>query len=206
MLVPSGVPSQRQILPLDGGHDPGGRAHGPHVGAISATDSLSWGWGKEDCPLPSPHERAEEWSLVDRRAVVERLRASPEFVLAKARTDLRRLARRRGISPATLRLPRGWPGRLVPLRNRNTAGVTGCCIEVHDLAVSKFLANREKDVEFCDALLRSGRIEADVLRARLEETECTPAERARILMHFGRLAAETERPASDAGGSAEPDR
>ena len=40
-------------------------------------------------------------------------------------------------------LPSGWRDRLVPLRNPNTRGATGWCLEVHDLAIAK-VAGREK--------------------------------------------------------------
>src|SRR3989441_2277793 len=53
-----------------------------------------------------------------------------------------------GVAVETAVLPAGWQGRLVPVRNSNTGGGTGLCLEVHDLAVSKLVAGREKDVDF----------------------------------------------------------
>jgi hypothetical protein len=38
--------------------------------------------------------------------------------------------------------------RLIPISNENTRGVTGLCLEVHDLCASKLIAGREKDLEF----------------------------------------------------------
>jgi hypothetical protein len=46
----------------------------------------------------------------------------------------------------TARLPEGWRDRLVPIRNANTGGGTGLCLEIHDLVVSKLMAAREKDL------------------------------------------------------------
>jgi hypothetical protein len=42
------------------------------------------------------------------------------------------------------------------------------CLEVHDLWISKAIANREKDIEFCRALLSAGIVERTTLRSRLE--------------------------------------
>jgi hypothetical protein len=53
-----------------------------------------------------------------------------------------------GVGPETAVLPDGWRDRLVAVRNANTRGATGLCLEVHDLAVAKAVAGREKDGEF----------------------------------------------------------
>ena len=51
-----------------------------------------------------------------------------------------------GIGKDTAVLPEGAFNRLVPLSNTNTRGSTGWCLELHDLAVSKLVAGREKDI------------------------------------------------------------
>jgi hypothetical protein len=76
-----------------------------------------------------------------------------------------------GVAESTAVLPVGWRGRLVPIRNENTRGATGWCLEPHDLAVSKLVAGREKDLEYVGALFRHGMISADTIGRRLEETE-----------------------------------
>jgi hypothetical protein len=68
-------------------------------------------------------------------------------------------------TPATL--PQGWSDRLVPVRNDNTGGVTGWCLEVHDLAVSKLVAGRERDIEFVRVLLDERMVEPRVLDERV---------------------------------------
>ena len=50
-----------------------------------------------------------------------------------------------GVSPTTATLPTGWERRLFPISTPNTDGATGWCLEVHDIAVAKYFANREKD-------------------------------------------------------------
>ena len=61
-----------------------------------------------------------------------------------------------GVDETTATLPKGWTERLVPIRSENTGGATGWCLEVHDLAVSKLVAGRTRDVEFLQVLLREG--------------------------------------------------
>jgi hypothetical protein len=48
----------------------------------------------------------------------------------------------------TATLPKGWRGRLVNLPPGDTDGVTGLCLDPHDLAIAKYVAGREKDVAF----------------------------------------------------------
>ena len=62
--------------------------------------------------------------------------------------------------------PPGWRDRLIPYRNENTNGVTGWCLEIHDLWTAKIAAAREKDYSFCRALLRAGLVDPDVLHDR----------------------------------------
>lgn len=58
-----------------------------------------------------------------------------------------------GVSPTTATLPPGWQDRLIKLTNENTNGAIGWCLEPHDLAFSKLVARREKDLKFVTALL-----------------------------------------------------
>jgi len=81
-----------------------------------------------------------------------------------------------GVSQETAVLPAGWHERLVPVRNENTGGGTGLCLEIHDLAVSKLVAGREKDLGFLDALLRHHLVQSPVLRERLAKM-ALPADR-----------------------------
>jgi hypothetical protein len=74
----------------------------------------------------------------------------------------------RGVVESTARLPDGWQARLVPFDTPGTRGVTAWCLELHDLWVSKAVAGREKDREFCMALVRRGVVMPDVLSARLD--------------------------------------
>lgn len=72
-----------------------------------------------------------------------------------------------GVVESTARLPEGWRERLVRFETPATRGVTAWCIELHDLWVSKAVAGRHKDIEFCRALLQRGVVGSQVLRERL---------------------------------------
>lgn len=76
-----------------------------------------------------------------------------------------------GIGEATLKVPDGWRERLVPFANDNTNGVTGFCLEPHDLAASKLAAGRAQDWEFVRALLGAGLLDDALLIRRVKETQ-----------------------------------
>lgn len=80
-----------------------------------------------------------------------------------------------GVGPDTATLPRGWQRRLVRVDNANTNGYAGLCLEVHDLAISKYVAGREKDREFTRELARHGLIDRLTLQKRLSVTNLEPA-------------------------------
>lgn len=60
------------------------------------------------------------------------------------------------VDESTAKLPKGWKGRLVNLPVGNTGGVVGLCLEPHDLAISKYVARRAKDLQFTRELARRG--------------------------------------------------
>ncbi len=59
-----------------------------------------------------------------------------------------------GVSENTAVLPAGWRDRLIRYESPATNGVVAWCLELHDLVISKSIAARPKDDEFCRALLR----------------------------------------------------
>jgi hypothetical protein len=72
-----------------------------------------------------------------------------------------------GVGVETAILPEGWRERLVRLSTPGTRGATGLCLEVHDLAVSKLAAGREKDIEYVQVLVATGLARRDVIAARI---------------------------------------
>lgn len=93
-----------------------------------------------------------------------------------------------GVGPETAILPTGWRSRLVAVCNENTRGTTGWCLDPGDLAVSKLLAGREKDLDWLQDLLDHRLVSAGIIRQRLEETELEkPGQRDIALARLERL-------------------
>jgi hypothetical protein len=92
-----------------------------------------------------------------------------------------------GVSLTTATLPAGWQDRLIPIDNPNTNGYVGLCLEIHDLLVSKYCAGRDKDLEFCEAVVRAGLVRLAVLEERLGSTSCDDGVRSRVA---ARIAAD----------------
>lgn len=94
-----------------------------------------------------------------------------------------------GVSETTATLPSGWRERLVRVSNANTAGVAGLCLDVHDLAISKYVAGRPKDLDFTALLARHALTRKEVLTERLARTSLAPELRklvaGRIRRDFG---------------------
>ncbi|MBM4270282.1 MAG: hypothetical protein FJ144_27365 [Deltaproteobacteria bacterium] len=89
-----------------------------------------------------------------------------------------------GVGETTAVLPAGWQDRLVVLRNENTRGATGYCLEVHDLLVSKAVAGREKDRAFIREAIRHGMVDLQTLLERLEQTPIDIARRRALGERF----------------------
>ncbi len=74
-----------------------------------------------------------------------------------------------GVDETTAVLPRGWKDRLIAVRNSNTRGVTGWCLEPHDLVLSKCVAGREKDVRFLKDALAAKIVTSSALEERIKD-------------------------------------
>ena len=85
-----------------------------------------------------------------------------------------------GVDEHTAVLPGGWKERLVAVKNENTRGNIGWCLEPHDLAVAKAVAGREKDLLFLREAARSGLVGRETLLERLASTEVDDALRSRV--------------------------
>lgn len=72
-----------------------------------------------------------------------------------------------GVVESTATLPAGWRRRLVRFASPATNGVIAWCLEPHDLWISKAIAGRPKDLEFCRAVVEHVIVRQDVLRKRL---------------------------------------
>jgi hypothetical protein len=81
---------------------------------------------------------------------------------------------------ATVKLPKGWRSRLIELPRGESGEVRGACLDPHDLAISKYVARREKDLQFTKALARRGYISRRRLLELLKATAVAEETRARI--------------------------
>jgi hypothetical protein len=85
------------------------------------------------------------------------------------------------VTPDLAAFPEGWSDRLMPFCTRRTGGVTGWCVELHDVAASKLSAGREKDLRYVAALLKAGLIKPGVLKKRIVTLPITPASKDEVL-------------------------
>lgn len=90
-----------------------------------------------------------------------------------------------GVGPETASLPQQWRNRLVRVENANTAGTIGWCLSPVDLAVSKLLAGREKDMEFVRVMLQAGLASESAIRA--VGVELTSAQAALVTDRLSRV-------------------
>lgn len=93
-----------------------------------------------------------------------------------------------GIGSDTAVLPAGWRDRLIWLKNENTGGAAGLCLEVHDLAVSKLVAGREKDLSFIGNLLHYHLAQAAIIAERLNSAALDDARCELCLARLRRIS------------------
>ena len=74
------------------------------------------------------------------------------------------------VDEGTAVLPKGWKGRLVNLPAGDTGGVRGLCLDPHDLAISKYVAGRDKDRIFTQELAKRGLLDREKLLVLVEQT------------------------------------
>ena len=92
-----------------------------------------------------------------------------------------------GVAEETAVLPAGWKDRLIAVHNQNTGGGTGLCLEVHDLAVSKLVAGREKDLSFVGGLLHHRLAQPETIQQRLLATSLADERRELCIARLKRL-------------------
>lgn len=92
-----------------------------------------------------------------------------------------------GVAETTAILPAGWKERLIPVRNENTGTGCGLCLEVHDLAVAKLVAGREKDCSFVAALLQQKLANAALIEPRLRASSLSGERLGLALARLRRL-------------------
>lgn len=85
-----------------------------------------------------------------------------------------------GVDETTAVLPAGWRERLILVTGDNTRFVRGWCLEIHDLAIAKYVAGREKDLDFTQSVVQHAMVQREVLEQRLAVTSVS--DRLRVLI------------------------
>ncbi len=96
-----------------------------------------------------------------------------------------------GVGPKTATLPPDWQARLIVVRNDNTRGIAGLCLEVHDLAISKYVAGRAKDLQFTRELARNRLTRQRTLLERVAATKLVAALQKVVV---GRIRRDFDKP------------
>jgi hypothetical protein len=92
-----------------------------------------------------------------------------------------------GVGPETAVMPADWMKRATL---HYIGEVTAICPDVHDLAVSKCVAGRDKDADFVRTLLRVRMIEPDILSSRIRALDAAAQPVEAIVAWAARRAEE----------------
>jgi hypothetical protein len=95
-----------------------------------------------------------------------------------------------GVGPETAVLPTDWMSRVHRVQNANTNERVAYCLDVLDLFLSKAIATRTKDREFCKALLEYKYVEPASLIALVPLMPVDEAGRRRLRATIRRWAKE----------------
>ncbi len=98
-----------------------------------------------------------------------------------------------GVSEATAVLPNNWKDRLVTVQNSNTNGYKGLCLDPHDMAISKLVAGREKDLDVCSILCDNSLLNKQTLLDRLKITPVDDAITSQITKYINLVTKNTSR-------------
>jgi hypothetical protein len=96
------------------------------------------------------------------------------------------------VDESTALLPKGWKARLVNLAPGDTDGVRALCLDPHDLALSKYVARRDKDVVFNRELARRGIVSMKQLLALLDKLPVVDEQRQRIRRYVAQDFADSK--------------
>jgi hypothetical protein len=92
-----------------------------------------------------------------------------------------------GMWEDTATLPEGWRERLTKIQNENTRQVTALCLDLHDLAVSKLAAGREKDRDFLREMYRHDMLDGHLVLKRIDLLAVEVEEKSLIRERWERI-------------------
>jgi hypothetical protein len=74
-----------------------------------------------------------------------------------------------GVEVSTAVLPAGWEDRVEIFHRDDTEHTWERCLEPHDLCIAKFVAGREKDIDFVTSLIRANLIDPERLHDLVDD-------------------------------------
>ena len=92
-----------------------------------------------------------------------------------------------GVGPETAILPVDWRSRAIEFSNANTGGVVALVPDPNDIALSKVVAWREKDIEWLRAAAQHLIIEPKTMEERLNRLPPTSIERDELARRIASL-------------------
>lgn len=95
-----------------------------------------------------------------------------------------------GVSIKTASLPEGWEERTNKVQDYMDENNIGWCVEAHDLAASKLIAYREKDISFVRTLLLEQLVNAQILKDRIKMIETDKSLKERAVNWLTRISKE----------------
>lgn len=95
-----------------------------------------------------------------------------------------------GVSIETASLPDGWKERTNKVHDYMDENKIGWCIEAHDLAASKLIAYRPKDISFVRTLLVEDLVSTETLEERIKVIQTEKVLKERALDWLARITLE----------------
>jgi len=95
-----------------------------------------------------------------------------------------------GVGPETSVLANGWKDRLIKLQNNNTDSKIGYCISASDLAIAKFVAWREKDIDYLKVMAEHHIINRDALINLAKDTPLKTIDLDELLLRIDIICPE----------------
>ncbi len=96
-----------------------------------------------------------------------------------------------GVDVSSVALPVGWRERVLVIDTPNTNGYRGLCLSPGDLAASKLVAGREKDLAFVRAMMRARMVAPALVRERLVQVPNLSPDRLATLEEIVRRLASS---------------
>lgn len=93
------------------------------------------------------------------------------------------------VDPGTAVLPAGWATRTVAFDAGE--GVTGHCLEPHDLVIAKLVATRDKDIAYFDEAAACGIVDRATLLQRLRATPISSRAKRKLIASLITASFET---------------